>query len=188
MARREPFGGSDLFGFCEISGEQCFSMFQCPSLNCIAGRTGAIKLGEIEWDGTGTVSLGLATRAVDRPFNTIEYHKSSGCQLINGEEVLAGEDSWPIKNPNGIANRCECGDANGDGFIANADLMLAWRCASVFQDTRGTMEPCKTLIHQGDTNNDGAFGFGGDLVRTFTAITSGNSASNVCRARPNPVE
>ena len=180
-------GGSDISGFCDAGGRPCFGDFQCDAGDqCIIGRRGTIELGEISWNEKGTLSLargsacGTSTLSCPLPVSNL-----SGCQLINGEEVLAGADSWPVNDPNGIANRCECGDANGDGFISNSDLVLLFQCR--VGDPFGTTETCRTRLHQGEANNDGLVA-GGDMVRVFQAIVTGNSTGNVCPARPEPVE
>ena len=84
-------GGSDISGTCDNSANSCFGDFSCGGGTCVFGRNGAIKLGEVNWDGNGTVSLRNNSQAVDGSLNEIPHTNVSGCQLINGEEVLAGE-------------------------------------------------------------------------------------------------
>ena len=177
-------GGSDISGACATGGNNCFGNFQCGGGDtCVFGQTGEIKLGEITWDGSGTLSLRINTTAVDGTLQEQPISNLSGCFALDGTEVLAGADSWPLGGGNGIPNACECGDSNGDGTPANADLVLAFQCIAT-GDPMGTMEPCATRIHKGDTNDDDVLA-NGDLVRTFTSINSGDSTGNVCRARPN---
>lgn len=176
-------GGSDISGTCDNSSNSCFGDFSCGGGTCVFGRAGSIKLGEVNWDGNGTVSLRNNSQAVDGSLNEIPHTNVSGCQLINGEEVLAGDDN----NGNGIVRGCECGDANNTGAHEAADLFLIFNCQ--LSDSQGETEPCATTIHNGDGQNSGAFE-AADLFVTFNSQVDPSSAAalgSTCAARPNPV-
>ena len=147
------------------------------------GRGGSIKLGEIDWDGSGTLSLAGASQAIDSRGAAIPINNPSGCRLRTGDQVLGGSDD----NQNGIVNRCECGDLNQDGFQKNADLVLLFECITTGQ-YQGNSEPCATRAFNGDTNGDGYL-LKSDLVRIFISITDPSRTKTfVCPARPQPID
>ena len=53
-------------------------------------------------------------------------------------------------------------------------------------DPTGQNEPCKSRLHQGDTNNDGVLA-NADLLRSFQSANTQESNLNTCPARPEPV-
>lgn len=184
-------GGSDINGVCDNSTATCFGDFACGGGTCVFGQTGSIKVGEISWNGVGTLALETSSDAVDGPeLNVIPKTNLSGCQRINGDEVLAGDDT----NANGIVRACECGDPNETGAFEADDLFAIFNCQTgggglPAPDPTAQNEPCKTRIHQGDGQNSGAFE-ADDLFTTF--LSQGDPVGprvygpegSTCAARP----
>ena len=69
-------GGSDISGTCDNSANSCFGDFSCGGGTCVFGRNGAIKLGEVNWDGNGTVSLRNNSQAAIA-------NQDDGCDIDN---------------------------------------------------------------------------------------------------------
>ena len=185
-------GGSDISGTCDNSATSCFSDGACGGGTCVFGQSGAIKVGEISWNGIGTLALQTNSVPVDGPalMPILPLTNLTGCVRIDGGEVLAGDDS----NANGIVRACECGDPNGSGAHEAADLFDIFNCQTgggglPGPDPTAQNEPCKTRIHQGDGQNSGAFE-SADLFVTFNSQLDPDGPAALgssCPARPNPI-
>ena len=177
-------GGSDISGRCQDSGTSCFSDAACGTDTCVFGQSGAIKLGEVNWNGVGTVSLKRGTAVGAALPQEIPTTNLSGCQLITEEEVLAGDDL----NGNGIVRACECADANQSGQHEADDLFRVFFCIADGEDPTGQNEPCRTLLHNGDGQNSGAFESADLFVAFNSAFDLRRTLRSTCPARPEPVE